>query len=99
MIAKILVDAYQHQLVDLAAILRAALIAATAPEAARVVIVMYAGSDHTSSVVSFWRTQGFSHAGLPRKGLVGNDDWELDKPQGLKLPPYLHDFSLLFPIT
>lgn len=95
-LSKIIVDAFQVKLVDLAAVLTVADVVGRAKTNARVVVVVYAGGEHTDAVVKFWRTQGFSHRGLPYRGLVGKVGWEDDEPRGLELPPYLHDFSLLF---
>jgi hypothetical protein len=98
LLAKILVDAFQLRLVDLASILKAAHIATMAPEGSKVVIVVYAGSDHTKNVISFWEKFGFTSAGLSGKGNVGKENWKDDEGRALKLPSYLHDFRRLFPV-
>jgi hypothetical protein len=97
-LAKILVDAYQLRLVDLAAILRISSIVSQVPQGARQVIVLYAGAEHTDNIISFWREQGFSHKFLSGEGFVGKRSWEPEDPRGLELPKYLHDFSLLFEV-
>lgn len=97
-LAKILVDAFQLRLVDLAATLCVADAVMAAPSGTRVVVVMYAGADHTKCVADFWRARGFSHKGLPQKGYVGKEGWEDDEPRGLAWPSYLHNFDELFPV-
>ncbi|CAK0882173.1 unnamed protein product [Prorocentrum cordatum] len=97
-LAKILVDAFQLRLVDAAAILTIGNIVAQSEEGARVVVVLYAGAAHSRCVVEFFRSQGLGHQGLPKKGYVGQEEWEDDEPRGLELPSYLHDFSELFPV-
>jgi len=97
-LAKILVDAYQLRLVDLAAILKIAHIVTQAPEGSRCAIVIYAGSDHVKSVVSFWEQNGLSHAGLCRKGMAGKKNWKDGESKGVTMPPYLHDLNRLFPV-
>jgi len=94
--AKIIVDAFQLRLVDTAAILKVASIAASAPVGSKLAVVFYGGSDHTSSLGTFFKAQGFSHKGLPKDGRV--EGGKLGKPCGMKLPAYLHDFNLLFPV-
>ncbi|CAE7258529.1 unnamed protein product, partial [Symbiodinium pilosum] len=96
-LAKILIDAFQLRLVDLAAILRVADCVLSAREDEEVVVVLYAGGAHAHCVEEFWRAQSFTSDDLPKRGLVGKDDWEDDEPRGLVLPKYLHDFDLLFP--
>lgn len=97
-LANILIDCFQLRMVDLAAALRVAdAVLASAP-GSRVVVVFYAGGDHTNSVADFWRARGFGHGGLPQKGYVGKEDWDEDEPRGLDLPAYLHDFTKLFPV-
>lgn len=97
-LAKILVDAFQIRLVDLAAILSVADAVATSPSGARVVVVLYAGADHTKNVEEFWRGQGFGDAGLQQGGRVGKEDWEDDEVRCFELPGYLQDMSALFPV-
>jgi len=97
-LAKILVDAFQLKLVDLASILKMASVVMQAPENSQVVIVYFAGADHVTPVVEFWRSQGFSAKGLPKKGVVGKDDFEDDEPRGLDLPKCLHNLDELFPV-
>ena len=96
-LAKIAIDAYQILLVDLGAILATANVVAAADTGERVVVVSYL--QHTmpissSSIIKFWRDQGFCHTGLPRKGFVGLKD-----PRALQLPSYLHNFAELFPVA
>eukprot|EP00928_Gymnodinium_smaydae_P052882 TRINITY_DN37013_c0_g1_i1.p1 TRINITY_DN37013_c0_g1~~TRINITY_DN37013_c0_g1_i1.p1 ORF type:complete len:814 (-),score=181.21 TRINITY_DN37013_c0_g1_i1:99-2540(-) len=97
-LSKILVDAFQLRLVDLAMILKMANIILSAPEKGRVVVVVYAGLDHTRNVTKFWQERGFSSASLPKKGLVGQERYDEDEPRSLTLPSYLHDFQKLFPV-
>jgi len=97
-LAKMLVDIYQLRLVDLAMILSVADCALAVETGQRVVVVLYAGGDHTKSLTEFWRSRGFGNTGLPNQGLVGKEDWEDDEPRGLSLPSYLHDFARLFPV-
>jgi len=97
-LAKMLVDIYQLRLVDLAMILSVADCALAAETGQRVVVVLYAGGDHTKSVTTFWRSMGFGNTGLPNQGLVGKEDWEDEESRGLDLPSYLHDFGRLFPV-
>jgi len=94
--AKIIVDAFQLRLVDTAAILKVATIAASAPVGSRLAVVFYGGSDHTSSLMTFFKAQGFSTKGLPKDGKV--EGGKHGKPCGMKLPDYLHDFERLFPV-
>ncbi|CAE7941977.1 unnamed protein product, partial [Symbiodinium sp. KB8] len=96
-LAKIVIDAFQLRLVDLAAILRVADCVLSAREDEEVVVVLYAGGAHAHCVEEFWRAQSFTSDDLPKRGLVGKDDWDDDEPRGLVLPKYLHDFDLLFP--
>eukprot|EP00928_Gymnodinium_smaydae_P045745 TRINITY_DN30454_c0_g1_i3.p1 TRINITY_DN30454_c0_g1~~TRINITY_DN30454_c0_g1_i3.p1 ORF type:complete len:841 (+),score=162.46 TRINITY_DN30454_c0_g1_i3:53-2575(+) len=96
-LAQILVDGFQLRLVDLAAILSVADVVQSAPAGDQpVVVVIYAGGDHTRSVVEFWESKGFSSQGLPGGGYLGKEDWEDEHPRGLVLPEYLKDFSELF---
>jgi hypothetical protein len=95
-IGQILVDAFSLRLVDLSAILKMAALAAAAPDDKPVVLIFYAGEDHTRTVTEFWRSQGFSHGALPRKGYVGKRLYKFEEPRALSLPSYLHDFSELF---
>jgi hypothetical protein len=97
-LSKMIVDAYQLRLVDLAAILKVGSIVASSPEESKIVVVFYAGSDHTRSVMKFWRSWGFGATGLANKGLVGKEEYEEDEPRCLSLPSYLHDFGKLFPV-
>jgi len=96
--AKIIVDVMQLRLVDVAAILKVATIAASSPVGSRHAIVFYGGADHTSSLITFFKSQGFSHKGLSREGLVDGRARKSSESCGLKLPAYLHDFELLFPV-
>lgn len=93
-LSKILVDAFQLRLVDLAAILKLASITASAPSDERLVFVLYAGADHTANIVKFWTAHGFSFHG----DVVGKDDWEEDESRCLDLPSHLHNFGELFPV-
>lgn len=98
-LSKIIVDSFQLRLVDLAMALKTLDIALSAPKDKPVVIVLYAGLDHTRNVVKFFRSQGFSSSGLARKGLVGKESpYEDDEKRCLKLHPYLQDLKMLFPI-
>lgn len=97
-LSKIIVDAFQLRVVDLAAILRVAEVVMEAPERAPVVVVLYAGGDHADVVSDFWQKYGFHSKGLPHKGFVGKRDWDDDEPRGIELPMYLHDFGKLFPV-
>lgn len=98
-LSKILVDAFQLRSVDLAMVLKSAEVAVRAPRGARVVIVHYAGLDHTRSAVKFWRSQGFSHEGLRNRGVVGKlTEYEDSEPRALALPAYLHELDKLFPV-
>jgi len=92
-LAKIVVDGFQLRLVDVAAVLSVADAVLSAPEGARVAVVLYAGEDHTKSVAEFWRGQGFSSVGR-----VGKSDWEDDEPRALGFPGYLQDLRTLFPV-
>lgn len=96
-LAKIIVDVFQLRLVDIAAILRVATIVAKAPVGSRQVVVFYGGSDHTSSLMTFFKAQGFSAKGLPRDGLVDGRSRKQGETCGLRLPSYLHDFEQLLP--
>merc|ERR1712032_1173657 len=97
-LAKILVDAFALHLVDLASNLKIADVVTRSPEHAQVVIVYFAGGDHSNAVADFWRSQGFSSKGLPKKGIVGKEDFEDDEPRGLELPKCLHNLQELFPV-
>mmetsp|Transcript_26812 Transcript_26812/g.58923 ORF Transcript_26812/g.58923 Transcript_26812/m.58923 type:complete len:83 (-) Transcript_26812:88-336(-) len=79
-------------------VLKVADVAASAPAGAQVVVMVYAGEDHTRTVADFWNKQGFSNRGLPECGVVGKRDWEDDEPRGLSFPPYLQDVKQLFPV-
>eukprot|EP00746_Dinoflagellata_sp_MGD_P003254 gnl/MRDRNA2_/MRDRNA2_106312_c0_seq1.p1 gnl/MRDRNA2_/MRDRNA2_106312_c0~~gnl/MRDRNA2_/MRDRNA2_106312_c0_seq1.p1 ORF type:complete len:844 (+),score=147.29 gnl/MRDRNA2_/MRDRNA2_106312_c0_seq1:135-2534(+) len=95
-LSQIIVDSFSLRSVDLAMVLKTADIAVSAPEGAQVVVVIYAGSDHTRSAAKFWCSQGFSNNELPNKGLVGKDTYDDDEPRCLKLPTYLHELDKLF---
>jgi len=95
-LAKFAIDAFQLRLVDLSAILKMAHIATSTPEGGQCAIVFYAGSDHTKNVKKFFEENGFSHAGLPAKGVVGKEKWKKDESKGLKMPAYLQDLQRLF---
>eukprot|EP00434_Breviolum_minutum_P008953 symbB.v1.2.007888.t1/scaffold489.1/size197246/6 len=95
-LAKIIIDSFQLRSVDLAAVLTMAECMLEAQEGEEVVVVLYAGGTHSHCVEKFWRSQGFTSDGLPKRGLVGKEDWEDDEPRGLVLPRYLHDFDQLF---
>merc|ERR1712194_78469 len=95
-LAKILVDGFQLRLVDLAAVLKIIDIVVRSPENAQVVVVLFAGGDHTNMVADFWRSQGFDAKGLPRKGVIGKEDFDDDEPRGLELPSCLHNLRELF---
>lgn len=97
-LAKIIVDAFHLRLVDVAAILKVAAIAASAPVGSRLVIVFYGGSDHTKSLSTFFKSQGFSSEGLPSGGMVDGRSRQPGESSGLKYPAFLHDFELLFPV-
>mmetsp|Transcript_49736 Transcript_49736/g.155649 ORF Transcript_49736/g.155649 Transcript_49736/m.155649 type:complete len:697 (+) Transcript_49736:72-2162(+) len=95
-LAKIILDCIQLRMVDLAAILRVTDAVLAAEPGSNVVVIVYAGVDHTKSVADFLRARGFGHAGLPQQGYTGKEDWG-DEPRALTFPAYLHDFSMLFP--
>ncbi|CAE8704336.1 unnamed protein product, partial [Polarella glacialis] len=95
-LAKIMVDCFQLRMVDLAAVLVVGDCVTAAPPGSEVVVVMYAGGDHSKTVAEFFRARGFDSEGLVRNGLVGKENWEDDEPRGLTLPSYLHDFGELF---
>jgi hypothetical protein len=97
-LGQVFVDAFQLRLVDLSMVLKTAAAIASAPADENVVIVLYAGADHTNNIAKFWRSSGFSPAGLPNEGVVGKDDYESDEPKCLAFPSYLHDLNKLFPI-
>lgn len=97
-LSKILVDAFQLHLVDLASILKMTEVAMRAPGDKPLVIVYFAGGNHTDNVAKFWRSQGFSPKGLPKKGVVGKEEFEDDEPRGLELPRCLHNLDELFPV-
>eukprot|EP00747_Dinoflagellata_sp_TGD_P016448 gnl/TRDRNA2_/TRDRNA2_125120_c1_seq2.p1 gnl/TRDRNA2_/TRDRNA2_125120_c1~~gnl/TRDRNA2_/TRDRNA2_125120_c1_seq2.p1 ORF type:complete len:278 (+),score=29.87 gnl/TRDRNA2_/TRDRNA2_125120_c1_seq2:14-847(+) len=97
-LSQIIVDIFQLRLVDMASVLKVADVVCSVPEGARVVVVLYLGSDHVHGVIDFWRAQGFTHKGLPGKGLVGKDALIDSESRALKFPPYLHDFDRLFPV-
>jgi hypothetical protein len=97
-LGRIFVDAFQLRLVDLGMVLKTASAISSAPADENVVVVLYAGADHTNNIAKFWRSFGFSPAGLPNKGVVGKDDPESDEPKCLAFPSYLHDLNKLFPI-
>jgi hypothetical protein len=97
-LSKVLVDPFALRSVDLAMILKVGNIVSSAPSKSPVVVVLYAGADHTDSVTKFWRSQGFSHSGLPGKGRIGKSDFEDDEVRCLSFPSYLHDFGKLFPV-
>lgn len=98
-LSKILIDAFQLRSVDLAMVLKSAEIAARSPPGARVVIVHYAGLDHTRNAVKFWRSQGFSHEGLRNSGVVGKlTEYKDNEPRALTFPSYLRDLEELFPV-
>jgi len=96
MIAQLFIDAYQLRLVDLSAILKMAAVTLSAPKGKPVVIVLYAGEDHTRNVSDFWRSHGFGHQGLANEGYVGKKSFRWNEPRALSLPSYLHNFSELF---
>eukprot|EP00928_Gymnodinium_smaydae_P007251 TRINITY_DN12616_c0_g1_i1.p1 TRINITY_DN12616_c0_g1~~TRINITY_DN12616_c0_g1_i1.p1 ORF type:complete len:496 (+),score=93.95 TRINITY_DN12616_c0_g1_i1:548-2035(+) len=97
-LSKIIVDAFQLCLVDVASILKMAEVAARAPKESKLVIVYFAGANHTNRVAKFWHSQGFSGKSLPSKGIVGKEDFEDDEPRALELPRCLHNLSELFPV-
>eukprot|EP00930_Biecheleria_cincta_P003731 TRINITY_DN104657_c0_g1_i1.p1 TRINITY_DN104657_c0_g1~~TRINITY_DN104657_c0_g1_i1.p1 ORF type:complete len:878 (+),score=162.68 TRINITY_DN104657_c0_g1_i1:119-2635(+) len=98
-LSKILVDAFQLRSVDLAMVLKSAEVAVRAPRGSRVVIVHYAGLDHTRSAVKFWRSQGFSHEGLRNRGVVGKlTEYKDTEPRALAFPTYLRELDKLFPV-
>jgi hypothetical protein len=97
-LGQIFVDVFQLRLVDLAMVLKIANAVASAPEDKPIAIVLYAGSDHTNSITKFWKSMGFSAAGLSKKGVVGKSAYKPDEPKTLTFPSYLHDLSKLFPI-
>lgn len=98
-LSKIMIDAFALRSVDVAMILKIGNIVASAPSKAPVVVVLYAGADHTDSVAKFWRSIGFSPTGLPKGGAVVNKKAdEDDAPKCLVLPSYLHDVGQLFPV-
>eukprot|EP00971_Amphidinium_carterae_P299118 5942548-Amphidinium_carterae.1 len=93
-----LVDFFQLRLVDVAAILKVAELVLQEPEGAQIVVVLYAGTDHTRNVEKFWRMQGFTADGLPEAGWVGKEDFEDDELRAFELPPCLNTWSQLFPV-
>jgi hypothetical protein len=97
-LAKILIDAFQLRLVDLASILKMAQIVLNTPPKAHVVVVFYAGSDHTTNVTRFWQEFGFSSKRLAGRSVVGKTNWKDTESKALKMPAYLHDFAKLFPV-
>jgi len=97
-LAKIIVDAFQLRLVDVATILKVGLIAAQAPAGSKLAIVFYGGADHTANLTKFFMEQGFTKEGLSRDGLVHCKHREPGESCGLRLPAYLHDFEQLFPV-
>lgn len=97
-LSKMVVDSFQLRSVDLAMVLKAAEVALRPSRGEKLVIVQYAGLDHTRAAVKFWRSQGFKATGLGHRGLVGKEIWEDDEPRALSLPPYLQDLSKLFPV-
>ncbi|CAJ1351972.1 unnamed protein product [Effrenium voratum] len=97
-LSKIMVDIFQLRSVDLAMILKAAEAGLEAPKGQKVVVVCYGGLDHTRNVARFFRAQGFSAEGLPRKGLLGREEFEEDERRTLALPPYLQNLEQLFPV-
>jgi len=90
-LAKIIVDVFQLRAFDLAISLAVMESAIDAPPGEPVVVILYAGEDHTRSASEFWRAQGFHSEGLPNDGVVGKRDWEDDEPRVLRFPPYLQD--------
>jgi len=96
MLSKIIVDAFALRSVDLAIILKIANLVSSAPADEPVVVVLYAGGDHTDSVTKFWRTWGFTYTGLPKKGRIAKAS-DADS-NCLRFPSYLHDFRKLFPV-
>eukprot|EP00437_Effrenium_voratum_P062058 CAMPEP_0181504578 /NCGR_PEP_ID=MMETSP1110-20121109/57587_1 /TAXON_ID=174948 /ORGANISM="Symbiodinium sp., Strain CCMP421" /LENGTH=79 /DNA_ID=CAMNT_0023633481 /DNA_START=54 /DNA_END=290 /DNA_ORIENTATION=- len=78
-----MVDIFQLRSVDLAMILKAAEAGLEAPKGQKVVVVCYGGLDHTRNVARFFRAQGFSAEGLPRKGLLGREEFEEDERRTL----------------
>jgi len=97
-LGQIFVDVFQLRLVDLAMVLKIANAVVSAPEDKPIAIVLYAGSDHTNSITKFWKSMGFSAAGLSKKGVVGKNAYKPEEPKTLTFPSYLHDLSKLFPI-
>lgn len=97
-LSKILIDAFQLRLVDVSMVMKTASIAGKAPHNAKVVVVLYAGADHSRSVAQFWRTRGFTASGLPNRGMVGKEHYRNSESRCLTFPPYLHDLGLLFPV-
>jgi hypothetical protein len=97
-LGQIFVDVFQLRLVDLAMVLKVANAVVAAPEDKPIAIVLYAGADHTNSIIKFWKSMGFSAAGLTKKGVVGKSVYKPDEPKTLTFPSYLHDLSKLFPI-
>ncbi|CAE7040516.1 unnamed protein product [Symbiodinium sp. CCMP2592] len=71
-LAKIVIDAFQLRLVDLAAILRVADCVLSAKEDEEVVVVLYAGGAHAHCVEEFWRAQSFTSDDLPKRGQTAN---------------------------
>mmetsp|Transcript_100696 Transcript_100696/g.323321 ORF Transcript_100696/g.323321 Transcript_100696/m.323321 type:complete len:731 (+) Transcript_100696:3-2195(+) len=97
-LAKIIVDAFQLRLVDISMVFAIADAVLASPSDKPVVILLYAGEDHTKSVADFWRKRGFASSGLPGKGQIGKNDWEDEDPRGLDFPAYLRDVRNLFPV-
>jgi len=97
-LGQIFVDVFQLRLVDLAMVLKVANAVVSAAEDKPIAIVLYAGSDHTNSIIKFWKAMGFSSTGLSNKGVVGKSVYKSDEPKTLTFPSYLHDLSKLFPI-
>eukprot|EP00930_Biecheleria_cincta_P081040 TRINITY_DN6963_c0_g1_i1.p1 TRINITY_DN6963_c0_g1~~TRINITY_DN6963_c0_g1_i1.p1 ORF type:complete len:815 (-),score=109.46 TRINITY_DN6963_c0_g1_i1:232-2676(-) len=94
--AKIIIDAFLLRMVDLSAILRVIERTLASPGGSHVVVILYAGGDHTRMVGQFFQSQGFTHKGLPKKGLVGKEDWLDTESRALTLPSYLQDFREMF---
>merc|ERR1712232_273192 len=94
---KIVIDIWMCGLVDYAAILKV-IDAVGQSSRKRVVVVCYLGSQHTQSLVRFFRSCGFTEEGLPDKGFVGKADFEDYESRKLELPTYLLNLQALFPV-
>ncbi|CAD7947197.1 unnamed protein product [Amoebophrya sp. A120] len=92
--AKILIDAFNNKVVDCAALLNIGKAVLEKPSD-NVVIVCYAGSEHTQNCEKFLKHQcGFQHFQNGKQ--LGLRDYDEDWCHMLEFPPYLMDFRKLF---